>query len=124
MARRMSDRREEPDAARHFGVILDKLPVLPRRKNVSDTLAGRSAAFRQLLDAAGLRPPLVFRAIDDQFGVGEDGGIGAFLHQPPDMIGMEMRDQNRADLAAVDTASLHVGRQVGGVGLPLANTRS
>ena len=72
MTGRVSDSREEPDARSHFGIILDELPVLPRRKNVTDALAGRPAAFRQFLDPIGLRPPLVFRAVDDQFGIGED----------------------------------------------------
>jgi len=36
---------------------------------------------------------------------------------------MKVRDQDRADLIAVDTGGLHVGRQVRCVRLPLANTR-
>ena len=35
-----------------------------------------------------------------------------------------MRHQDSADLATIDTGDLHVGRQVGGVRLPLADTRS
>ena len=89
----VADRGEEPDARRHFGIIIHKLPVLPRRKNISDALAGGPAAFCQLLDPTRLRPPLVFRPVDDQLGIGEDGRVGAFLHQPPDMIGMKMRDR-------------------------------
>src|SRR6202046_4199843 len=122
MTGRVANRREEPDARSHFGIILDELPVLPSRKNVSDALACSPAAFRQLLDPTGLRPPLVFGAVDDQFGIGEDGRVGAFLHQSPDMVGMKMRDRDGADLAAIDTSSLHIGRQVRGVCLPLANT--
>jgi hypothetical protein len=56
----VSDCREEPDARSHFGIILGELPVLPRGKDVCDALACGSAAFRQLLDATRLRPPLVF----------------------------------------------------------------
>ena len=56
----MADRREEPDARSHFGIILDELPVLPRRKNVSDAFAGRLTAFGQFLDSTRLGPPLLF----------------------------------------------------------------
>src|ERR1700743_815613 len=120
MARCVSARCEESHAGSHFCIILDELPVLPRRKNLSDALARGAAAFRQFLDPTGLCPPLVFGTVDNQLGVGEDGSVGAFLHQPPDMIGMEMRDQDRADLVAVDTGGIHVAGQVCGVSLPLA----
>ena len=109
MARSMAGCREEPDSWSHFGVILNEFPVLPGRKNVGDALASGPAAFRQFLDPTRLRPPLVFHAVDDQLGIGEDGGVGAFFHQSPNMIGMEVRDQDRADLAAVDTGGVHVG---------------
>src|SRR6476661_7383895 len=102
MTRRVADRCEQPDAGSDLSVILDKPPVLPRREYIGDALAGGPAAFSQFLDPAGLRPPLVFSAVDDQFGIGKDGRVGALLHQSPDVIGMEVRDQDRTDLAAVD----------------------
>jgi hypothetical protein len=37
------------------------------------------------------------------------------------MIGVEMRDEDRANLTAVDAGGLHVGRQVSGVRLPLSD---
>ena len=124
MAGRVAGRREQANAGSDFRAVVDQLPVFPGRKHGGDALAGGSAALRQLLDPARIGPPIVFRAVDDQFGVRENGGVGALLHQPPDVIGMEMRDENRADLSAIDARGLHIGGQVGGVGLPLADARA
>src|SRR6476661_9337970 len=106
MAGGMAGRRKQADAGGYFRVVLDQLPVLPGRKHIADALAGGLAAFRQLFDAAGFGPPFVLGAADDQLGVGENGGVGALLHQAPDVVGMEMRDEDGADLAAIDPSSL------------------
>ena len=45
MAGRVAERRDEANARGYFRVILDKLPVLPRREYVGYALAGRPAAF-------------------------------------------------------------------------------
>ena len=122
MARRVAGRGDHAHAGRDFGVVFDEPPVLPAREDIGDALARRFARLGKFLDPAGLGPPVIFRAADDELGIREDGRVGALLHQAPDMVGMEMRDQDGADLRLVDAGGEHVGGQIGGVRLPLPDT--
>ena len=124
MSGRVAGHRDDTDARRDLGPVLDERPVLPGREDVCDPLRGGAAPFGKLLDAARVGPPVVFDRVHDELGVREDRRVGAPLHEAPDVIGVEMRDEDRADLRVVDPGRLHVGRQIGRVGLPLPDARA
>ena len=120
MAGRVAGRRKDANARCHLG---------PFRQASSSSRSGKRwrcagggpATFGQQLDPARVGPQVILDTVDDQFGLGKHGSVRAPLHEAPDMVRVEMRDQDRADLAAIDAGRLHVGRQMGGVGLPLAD---
>src|SRR3984957_21257547 len=102
MARRMAISVEDPDAWRDFGAALDELPVLPLREILGDAPPCGFAAFGQLVDAPILSPELVLDAVRHKLGVGECRRVGPLLHQTPDMVRMEMRDEHSADVVVID----------------------
>ncbi len=46
--------------------------------------------------------------VGDKFGIREDG-FSRNTHQPPDMIGMGMRQQDRIDFGRVDARKQKIG---------------
>ena len=125
MAGRVARRGDQANAGRDLRAVLDQLPVFPGREHVGDSLAGGSAALRQLLDAARVGPPLVFRAVDDQFGV--RGRRPRWCPSPSGpRHGRDGNGRSRivSILRTIDAGGLHIGRQVGGVGLPLTDARA
>ena len=98
VAGRVAGRIDEADAGGNLLLAFDQLEILPGREHGVDARAERLAGLGQLLDPARLRPPFVLGGAHDQLGVGEHGRIGALLHQAEDVVGMEVRDQDGADL--------------------------
>src|ERR1700690_1088116 len=106
MAWRVAISVEDSDAWRDFSAAVDELPVLPFRKVLGDASPCGLAAFGQLVDAPGLSPELVLDAVRHKLGVGERWRVGPFLHQTPDVVRMEMRDEHGADVVAIDARRL------------------
>ena len=92
--------------------------------------AGNSSSWGKLLECgcraacapraasprARFGPPTVLGGTDDQFSVGIVGGVGAFLHQAEDVVGMEVRDQHGADLGGIDPAPFRLSGRLTAVG--------
>src|SRR5579872_3831246 len=105
MAGRVTVGIENSYARSDFSAALDELPVLPFWKILCDAASSGLTAFGKLVDATVLGPELIFDAVDDEFGVRERRRVRPFLHQAPDVVRVEMRDQNRADVGEVDRKS-------------------
>src|SRR3981081_764015 len=50
---------------------------------------------------------------------GNTGLLGVLFHQPEDVIGMTMGNENGVDLGGIDAGRLHVGHHLAGGGLHL-----
>src|SRR3954464_10859617 len=116
MAGRVTGSLEDLDPRSDLRATFNEPPVVPGRKDVGDALAGGPAALRQFLDATRFRPEPVLGTVHHQFSLWKHGVVCALLHQAPDMVRVEMRNQDCADLAAIDAGSLHVGWQMRGIG--------
>src|SRR3954452_6997808 len=124
MARRMAKRFEDLNAGHDLSATFDKPPILPCGKDIGDALSCGAPALRQFLNSAWLRPEIVLRTVDHQLRLRKDGSIGSPLHQAPDMVRVEMRDEDCADLRAINSARSHIARQVSRVRLPLTDSGS
>ena len=78
------------------------------------------ARLGQPVDHRRVGPELVFDVRDDDFGIGIDRLVGLLFHQPENVVGMEVRDQDGVDLGGIDAGGLHVGHELAGGRLHLA----
>ena len=112
VAGRVAGRADEADAGRDLGLAGHLADVLPGREHGLDAAAPGPCA----LPAAGRSPPGRSRTciprpttMISAFGI--DRLVGVLLHQPEDVVGMEMRDQDGVDLGGIDAGRLHVGHR-------------
>ena len=119
MARRMTGRVDEADARSHLGLARDLADVLPGREDGLDATRQSFSRFGQPIDHRRVGPEFVFNVRDGQLGIREHRLVGFLFHQPEDVIGMAVGDQNRIDLGGIDPGRLHVAHHLAGGGLHL-----
>ncbi len=114
MAGRVAGRVDELDAGRDVRLAGDLADVLPGREHRLDATRQSLARLRQPVDHRRIGPELVLHIRDDDLGVRIDRLVGVLLHQPENVVGMAVRNQDGVDLGRIDTGGLHVGRELAG----------
>ena len=99
--------------------FIDELPVATRRRSSAMRLPAARRPSANFSTPTSTVHHLYSAPLTISSALGKTGRVGAFLHQPRDMIGMECRPKIVLIWLRSIQAALHVGRQVRGVGLPL-----
>ena len=94
--------------------------VFPGREHGLNAPRQSLPGFRQPVDDRRIGPELVFHVGDDDLRVREYRLVGVLFHQPENMIGMAVRDENGVDRGGVDTRRFHVGHHLAGGWLHLS----
>src|SRR4051794_4461958 len=106
MTRRVAGRADEADAGCNLGLTAHLANVFPGRENGLNAPRQSLPGFRQPVDDRRVGPELVFHVGDDDLRVREYRLVCVLFHQPENVIGMTVRDENGVDRGGVGNPPL------------------
>ena len=108
VAGRMARRSQASNARQDLDVVPHPRDVRPDRQRRLDAPRQSVPAVRQHREDLRVGPEVVLRRRHDDLAFGKHLGVGVRLHQAEDVIGMEMRNQDRVDVVGTKACRRHV----------------